>query len=129
MNKIPPEYEEQKTLVQWLKAKKIFFFAPTNENNSYKQNRQFAMIAEQKAKVAGKLKGVSDLVVFTDKHILFIEMKRRPKRLKNRKLSVAHTKVSKEQIDFLEKVNRFSYTKSRICYGAKEAIEFIEENL
>ena len=40
---------EQQKLIQWLRLKKIFHYATTNENNSYKQDRKYAMIAEQKA--------------------------------------------------------------------------------
>ena len=123
---IPTEHEEQKAVAQYLRAKKLFFFAPTNENNSHKQDRKWAMVAEQKAKAAGKVKGVSDLVVFAPNSILFIEMKRRPKKLKSGKLSVSHTKVSKEQVLFLDKVKDYGYAKSMVCYGAKDAIDFID---
>ena len=47
---IPTEAVEQQKLVQWLRLKKIFHYATTNENNSFMQNRKYAMIAEQKAK-------------------------------------------------------------------------------
>lgn len=130
MNKlILTEADEQKFLVQWLRAKKIFHFAPTNENNTYKQNPKYAMIAEQKAKAMGKLKGTSDLIVMLPTKILFIELKRRKKLLKNGKYSTSHTNISKEQIDFLENVAQFSYADSAVCYGAKEAIEYIEQHI
>jgi hypothetical protein len=119
------EFEEQKSVVTWLRAQNLFFFAPTNENNTYNQNKKFAMIAEQKAKAAGKLKGVSDLVVFTGRYILFIEMKRAPKKLKSGKLSYTNSKVSDAQKNFLETVQRYPYARARVCYGAKEAIDYI----
>ena len=55
---LPTEAQEQRNLVMWLQYKKLFFFAPTNENNTYKQNKKYAMINEVKAKSMGKLKGV-----------------------------------------------------------------------
>ena len=125
---IPTEEEEQKSLVQWLRAKKIFHFAPMNENNAHKQNRKYAMIAEVKAKSMGKVKGVSDIVVMLPHKILFIELKRQKKRLKSGGLSITHTKVSKEQYAFMTKANTFEYIEATICYGAKEAIEFISSH-
>ena len=126
---IPSEAVEQKKLVQWLKLKKIFHYATTNENNSYKQNRKYAMIAEQKAKSQGKLKGVADITILLPNKILFIELKKQGKRLKNGNISHSNSKVSDEQISFLEKVNSFSYAEGRVCYGFEEAKNFIEENI
>jgi len=123
---IPLEYEEQKTLVQWLRYNHIMHFAPTNENNSHKQNRKYAMIAEQKAKAAGKLKGVSDIIVMLQNKILFIELKRMKKKLKNGDFSISHTKISKEQYVFMTSANKFDYAEAIVCYGAREAIEFIK---
>ena len=124
---VPTEAQEQKALVDWLRINNYFFFAPTNENNTYKQNAKYAMINEVKAKSLGKLKGVSDLVVFLPSKILFIELKRRPKKLKSGKLSYSNSKVSNEQDFFIQKVNTYPYAKGAICYGADSAIKFIEE--
>jgi len=124
----PTEAEEQKTLVQWLRAKNMFHFAPMNENNAHKQNRKYAMIAEVKAKAMGKVKGVSDIIVMLPNKILFIELKRQKKHLKSGGLSITHTKVSKEQYEFMTHANKFGYAEATICYGAKEAIEFIQNN-
>ena len=123
------EYEEQRKVVNWLRAKKIFHFAPTNENNTYKQNKKYAIIAEKKAKAVGKTKGVSDLVVFLDDKILFIEMKRARKRLKSGKLSNAKPTTSIEQIEFIERVNGYKYAEAKVCQGADEAIEFLSKNI
>lgn len=126
---IPTEAEEQKALVEWLRLKRIFHFSPMNENNSHKQNRKYAMIAEQKAKSMGKVKGASDIVVFLPDEILFIELKRRKKVLRGGGLSISHTKVSKEQYDFMTKVNKYEYADATICYGWIEAKTLIENKL
>ena len=126
MRNPPPESEEQKKLVQYLKLKKYFFFAINNENNTFKQDRRYAMINEMKARANGKIKGASDIVVFLPTQILFIELKRRPKQLKT-KLSYSHTKVSVEQEQFLHSVNLYEYANGAVCYGADEAIKLIEE--
>ena len=119
---------EQQKLIQWLRLKKIFHYATTNENNSYKQDRKYAMIAEQKAKSQGKLKGVSDITVLLPNKILFIELKKQGKVLKNGNISHSNSKVSDEQIAFLEKVNSFDYAIGKVCYGFDDAKNFIEEN-
>lgn len=124
-----PEAVEQQKLVQWLRIKKIFHYATTNENNTYKQDPKYAMIAERKAKLQGKLKGVSDVTVLLPNKILFIELKKQPKKLKNGNLSYSNSKVSDEQIAFLEKINSFSYAIGKVCYGFEEAREFVQEYL
>ena len=129
MVRISTEYEEQKSLVQWLRLKKIFHFAPTNENNTHNQNRKYAMIAEQKAKASGKLKGVSDLIVMLPNKLLLIEMKRQRRKLNSGKLSTSHTNTSKEQLKFLETANTFDYAEARVCYGWEEAKEYIESHI
>ena len=126
---IPSEAIEQQKLVQWLRLKKIFHYATTNENNSYKQDRKYAMIAEQKAKAQGKLKGVADITVLLPNKILFIELKKQGKVLKNGTVSHSNSTVSPEQIAFLEKVNSFDYAEGRVCYGFEAAKKFIEENM
>jgi len=123
---MPTEAQEQKALVQWLQAKRIMHFAPMNENQGSFTNRKVAMIQEAKAKSMGKIKGVSDIIVLLPNKILFIELKRAKKRLKSGGLSISHTKVSKEQYSFMTSINEFGYAEATICYGCKEAIEFIE---
>lgn len=124
---IPLEAEEQKELVRWLNSKCIFFYATTNENNTFKQNRKYAMIAEQKAKAQGKKKGVSDLTIFLKDKIVFLELKRQRPLLKNGKLGVAKNKPSEEQIEFLESVNSYGYAVGVVAYGCDESIKIIEE--
>lgn len=114
------EEQEQKKLVQWLRLKKIFHFAPMNENKQSFTNPKVAMMIEAKAKSMGKVKGVSDLVVMLPNSILFIELKRAKKRL---------TKVSDSQNVFLSKIGQFCYAKGHVCYGANEAIEIIEKEM
>lgn len=114
------EEQEQKKLVQWLRLKKIFHFAPMNENKQSFTNTKVAMMIEAKAKSMGKVKGVSDLVVMLPNSILFIELKRAKKRL---------TKVSDSQNVFLSKIGQFCYAKGHVCYGANEAIEIIEKEM
>lgn len=129
MKHIPLEHEEQENLVYWLRLKKLFFFSPMSENNTHKQNRKYAMIAEQKAKKMGKSKGTSDIFVFLPNKLLIIELKRRKKQLKNGSFSNSHSKPSKEQLEFLDDVSVFEYVECTVAYGWHEAKEFIESHL
>lgn len=126
-SKMPTEEAEQLALVGWLKKNNIFFYATTNENNSYKQDRKYAMIAEVKAKANGKLKGVADLTIFLKDFVLFIELKRQRPILKNGELGTPTNKASDEQLKFIEKVSSYYYAKGFICFGCDEAIEKIKE--
>ena len=127
---IPTEAQEQQKLVKWLRLKKIFHFAPINENQGSFTNRKVAMIQEAKAKSMGKIKGTSDLVVMLPNKILFIELKRAKRKLKSGKYSTSHTKTSPEQLEFLQTVvDDFDYADAFVCYGFEEAREFIEKNL
>ena len=125
----PKEDEEQKALVEWLTAKRIMHFAPMNENKGSFANREAFYRIEAKAKKMGKINGVSDIVVFLPNKILFIELKRSKKILKNGSLSKSNSTVSDAQYDFMNKVNKFDYAEATICYGCKEAIEFINNNV
>ena len=114
------EYQEQQKLVNWLKINNIFHFATNNENQMSAHDKLTAVKIEAKAKSMGKAKGASDLVVMLPDCIIFIELKRTKKSL---------SKVYKEQLVFLEKVNSFGYARGCIAYGAEEAIRIVESFL
>lgn len=124
-SKLPTEQTEQQELILWLKKNKYFFFSANNENSHSFNNRQVAIKIEQKAKSMGKIKGVSDLCIFTNENILFIELKRQKPILKNGNLGKAKNDASKEQLDFIEKVSSYHYAKGYVVYGCDEAIKII----
>ncbi len=123
------ESEEQKALVEWLRYKKIFHFSIPNENQGSFTNRKVAMIQQRKAASMGKIKGSSDLAILLPDTILFLELKRKRKTLKNGKLSNSHSKPSKEQLAFLDKVDTFKYATAAVGYGARHSMEIIKELL
>ena len=123
------EAQEQQALVQWLRIKKIFHFAPSNENQGSFLNKKVAMIQERKAQSMGKMTGIPDIFVFLPDKILAIELKRARKRLKSGKLSISHVRTSPSQIKCLESLSAFDYCESRICYGFIESRDFIIENM
>jgi hypothetical protein len=132
---IPKEEVEQIALVQWLKLKKIPHFSVPNENlfttllRKYLPKNLMHLIftIEKKLKDMGEVKGTSDLFIFLDNCLLIIELKRKPTMLKNGKTSYSNSKVSQEQLDFIEMANKYPYAKACICYGYADAIKIIEE--
>jgi len=125
---------EQQKVVNYLEilkrqGKVIEYFAPVNENKHSKQNRQSAIIFEKQAQKMGKKAGVSDLVVIFKDKVLFLEMKRPPKKLKNGKLSYAGIKVSEYQKKFLENINKSEICVGKVAYGFEEARKIIDKLL
>ena len=49
-----------------------------------------------------------------------VEMKRAKKSL---------SRVSDEQIDWIDTINRYGYANAKVCYGAGEAIDFVSSEL
>ena len=140
------EHEEQVEVVNYLRKHKIEHTSMPNENKyggvirgilqSFKvgkptANKIASMITskiERTLKAEGKQKGYPDLIIDEPNrhfHGLRIELKRRRKQLKT-KLSTAHTKISPEQQDWINRLNAKGY-KAVVCYGADEAIDVIEE--
>ena len=123
--KLPSEEEEQKALVKWLKKKNYFFFANVNENKQSFTNKFLATKIEAKSKSMGKVKGVSDLCVFTENTIVFIELKKQRPVLKNGSLGTATSKPTDEQMQFIAKVNGFKYAYGFVAFGCDECIKIL----
>lgn len=121
--KIPSEEEEQKALIKYLKKNNYFFFANVNENKQSFTNKFLATKIEAKSKSMGKVKGVSDLTIFTENTIVFIELKKQRPILKNGKLGTPTNKPTDEQMQFIAKVNGFKYAYGFVAYGCDEAIK------
>ena len=111
--KAPLEHEEQRSLVQYLKLKKIFYFSIPNgsvlKGTPMQRGRQM-----NKLKAEGLVVGASDILVMLPKQILFIELKR-----------TKGSTTSSEQKSFLNKINEYPYAVGKVCKGCKEAIDFI----
>lgn len=116
------EEQEQIAFVQWLKIKRIPHFHCPNEVGG--QTKALKMRAI-KMKRLGVARGVPDLFVFVPLKGVYgevdsyqplgIEMKRR-----------SGSTTSKEQVAWLE-ILEMAGIPSRICKGAGEAIEFVQE--
>ena len=112
--KPPTEAEEQKAFVQWLKFMNIAHTAVTNEQQMSSQNKLMALRSGAKQKAMGRSKGFPDMIIILEDKCLFIEMKR-----------VKGSTTSKEQKVWIETLNGLGH-HSKVCKGAKEAIEFVE---
>lgn len=116
------ENQEQTEVNRHCMRRKILMFAIPNGSNKSKT-------ARMKFKAEGLKAGVPDLMIpVANKyyHGLFIEMKQRPKTLKSGKKSYAGIKVSQQQEEWINKLKEQGYD-AKVCYGADEAIEVIEE--
>ena len=121
------ESNEQIKVVAWCKVNKILCFSVPNGSHLSGSPRKRATQIHF-LKKEGLHVGASDLIVMLDKKILFIEMKKCKKLLKNGSLSSAGISYSQFQVDFLEEVGEYSYAVSKLCYGSKEAIEYIKKH-
>ena len=121
-NEIPLEEDEAVALTRWLKLKKI---PHTHVPLEGKMKPQYM----KKLSAMGCSKGFPDYVIFLPSKILFIELKRRAKTLKNGEQSVSHTKVSDSQKEWIETINCYGYAKAFVAYGWNEAQELIENEL
>ena len=123
--KIPSEEEEQKALIRYLKKNNYFFFANVNENKQSFTNKLLATKIEAKSKSMGKVKGVSDLCVFTENTIVFIELKKQRPILKSGKLGKPTNDATEEQKGFIAKVNGFKYAYGVVAFGCDECIKIL----
>lgn len=111
MNKIiSTEHQECAAFVQYLNLKNIKHTHINNEmwTKSWKQ--------KMKAKVEGVSRGVPDYLILLKDKVVFIEMKR-----------IKGGVVSSEQKEWIDELNKIGgNVKANICYGADQAINYIE---
>ncbi len=111
------EHQEQATFVQWCRINKIPILAIPN--GVFLKDRATAYKIMAKMKREGLEPGAPDLFIPipTQKHSgLFIEMK------------IPGGTLSQKQKKWIDDLNKRGY-KAVVCYGAKEAMEALEEYL
>jgi hypothetical protein len=114
-NLTPSEYEECKVFVQYLKLKQaskrvLLYSHIPNETYTTSWNQKI------KNKQMGVVPGIPDYLVITRNKIIFVEMKR-----------VKGNKSTPAQDVWINTLNSLG-TPAKVCYGADEAIKFVEEN-
>lgn len=126
---IPSEFEEAVRLVQTMEYMGIDIWHLKNENTV----KSIGFIRKQK--MQGWRAGVSDYLVFIPKEksrlnegkVLFIELKRAKRKLKNGNIGKSPSKIYDAQVEFIRKMDSVSIIGAKICYGADQAIEFVEQ--
>jgi len=107
----PTEREEQKKLVEYLKFKRIPFYAVPNGGSRNK-------IEARNMKAEGVSAGVPDICIPVPNkryHGLYIEMKRQK-----------GGRVSDKQKEWIDRLNQNGYL-AKVCRGFKEAKEVVEK--
>ena len=113
----PKEDEESMAFSQWLRLKGLMY---TYIGNDSGLPPRVAMLAAIRKKKLGLSAGFPDFVIVTDGGILYCEMKRAKKSLST---------VSPEQKTWIAVLNNCPGAEARVCYGAEEAIKFVQEFL
>lgn len=123
----PLEHDEQVRVFGWAQWQHwqgvaIGNFLAAVPNGSALTKRGGVCIQSAKLKAEGVQVGFPDLMLLLPskgKHGLFIEMKRRDKRV---------SRVSKEQLNWIDRLNQAGY-QAQVCYGSDEAIAVIKDYL
>ena len=127
MKTIPTEHDEQVTFCQWLDIVGVTYYAVQNENiwsgviramlGKIKALKIISAV-ERKLRVAGKKKGMTDMVCLFEGGVsVYIEMKRRK-----------GSSTSTEQKEWQQRLKLLGF-EAHICKGAAEAIAVIEKHL
>ena len=121
------EHQEQIKVVNYLnilqkQGKVVEYFAIPNGGSRHK-------LEAINLKKEGVKSGVSDLCIILKNRVLFVEMKKAPKKLKSGNLSYAGIKVSEHQNKFIENVSKSNVCGAVVCYGFDEAKSFIDTQI
>jgi hypothetical protein len=121
------EHQEQVKLKNWLdilerQNKIVLSFAVPNGGSRN-------MLEATNLKKEGVRSGTSDYVVVGQDRVIFIEMKKKKKKLKSGKLSASGISVSDSQKEFIARVTLSDVCDGAICYGFDEAKLYIQEQL
>jgi len=128
-----PEDTECKMFAQWLRIKKLRFTHISNETGFSMKDPKATMYVVVKKKSLGMSEGFPDYEIFIPKGTLYIEMKDPKKKLKKGNVMEDWKDGQKErgglkraQKEWIEYLQGRDHTESSVCYGAEEAIAFVE---
>jgi len=114
------EYDECVAFAEWCNIKRIKFSHIPNETYTKSWNQK------RRNKRQGVSRGFPDYCIIVNGTMLFIEMKRPKKRLKNGTFSASNSKVSPEQETWLDEINTVEGNiHGCVCYGCDEAVEVV----
>jgi len=122
---IPSESAEGEKLANWLRVNNYTFSHIVNE--WWLPYKIIGQVAKKWA-LQWKSAWVPDyIIILKRKSLLFIELKRSKKVLKNWKLWASPSKVKPEQINWVNTLNTIQNVEAHICYWFEEAITKIQE--
>jgi len=121
---IPTEQQEGERLATRLRIKN---YKSTHIANEIGIRGKIWMLVNKKKKKQWLSRGFPDYcIILKSKKLLFIELKRQRRVLKNWKLGASPSVTSQEQTEWIECLNEVWGVQAEICYGADESIELIE---
>ena len=124
MKKSNPEDIECEAFKYWLQSKNYRF---THIANEIGIGGKVGMLIGARKKKIGVAKGFPDYLIFLKNGwILFLEMKLPRKILKNGKLGASPSKISPEQTEWIEFLQKIDNAEARIAHGFDEAKEIVE---
>ncbi len=106
---VPLEKDECRIFADWCRIKGLMFSHIANEGRPEQMGEKLRI---------GMDSGIPDYVVCTPKGLVWIEMKRKK-----------GGKVSKNQSDWIEALNKIDGVEAKVCYGAQMAITFVQSFL
>lgn len=106
---VATELEEQITVVGYLEKKRHKFTAIPNATYTTSWGQKI------KNKKSGLRKGLPDLLIIVNNNLCFIEMKRKIKSV-----------LGHEQEEWIKALNKCNGVEAVVCYGADDAIDFIQ---
>ncbi len=125
MKIIPTEDQEAEILANYLRANQYIFTHIGNE--SWQRGTKNIVLMMAKKQRLWVNKWFPDYCIVLKRwSLLFIELKRKKRILKNWKLWKSPSVISKEQKKWIAELNKIQNIQAEICYWSDEAIRVIE---
>ena len=125
MQKIPTEKVEGEQFRWWLESEGYKY---THIANEIGIAGKVGMLVNKAKKSQGLKKWVPDYMIILKRwSLLFIELKRRKKILKNWKLWASPSKVSDEQKEWIKALSQVENVEAKIAHWWEEAVRIVEE--
>lgn len=125
MSIIPKEEDEWKILAEWLRLNN---YKSTHIANEIWVSGFVWMMVNKKKVAQGLNKWFPDYCIILKRWaLLFLELKRQKRILKSWKFWASPSKISEEQIKWIEELEKLENVAAEICYWAEDWIRIIEE--
>jgi len=125
MQNIPKEDYEAEVLANYLRANWYTFTHIWNESGQ-RGTKNIVQMMKKKQKLWVSKWFPDYCIILKNKALLFIELKRQKRVLKNWNLGKSPSNISIEQKEWISSLNEINNVQAEICYWAEEAIRLIE---